>query len=143
MKSLFYILTVLSGARCIFVHKNHFALCFLRSLRSLFAEELAPLIIRYSNMARKKAKNRDPLLTHPIRTRVRAVVFQRLQNLVKTSDCQSMAELTRRILSREKITCYHRDTSLDEPLEELIRIRKELNAIGVQHQPDYASLPRH
>jgi hypothetical protein len=42
-----------------------------------------------------------------------------------------MAELTRRILSKEKITCYHRDTSLDEPLEELIMIRKELNAIGV------------
>jgi hypothetical protein len=82
-------------------------------------------------MARKKAKNRDPLLTHSIRTRVRAVVFQRLQNLVKTNDCQSLAELTRRILSREKIICYHRDTSLDEPLEELIRIRKELNAIGV------------
>lgn len=46
------------------------------------------------------------------------------------SDCQSMGELARRILSKERITYFIKDASMDAPMEELSRIRKELNAIG-------------
>lgn len=42
-----------------------------------------------------------------------------------------MGELARKILSKEKITCYYKDTTMDAPMEELTHIRKELNAIGV------------
>lgn len=42
-----------------------------------------------------------------------------------------MGEFARRILSRDKITLFHKDASLDGPMEELTSIRKELKAIGV------------
>jgi hypothetical protein len=51
--------------------------------------------------------------------------------MLQNSDCHFMGELVRSILSREKITIYQKDVSFDAPMEELIRIRKELNAIGV------------
>jgi hypothetical protein len=82
-------------------------------------------------MSRRKANDREDLLTHPIRTRVRESVYQRLVKMMENSDCQSMGELARKILSREKITCYYKDTTMDAPMEELTHIRKELNAIGV------------
>lgn len=82
-------------------------------------------------MSRKKANDREELLAHPIRTRVRGSVYQRLVKMMENSDCQSIGELARKILSREKITCYYRDTTMDKPIEELTLIRKELNAIGV------------
>lgn len=58
-------------------------------------------------------------------------VYKRLDQVKSISDCQTIGELARRILSKEKITTYHRDVSLDAPLEELVKIRKEINAIGV------------
>ncbi|MCG8308518.1 MAG: MobC family plasmid mobilization relaxosome protein [Cytophagales bacterium] len=82
-------------------------------------------------MSRRKAKHREELLTHPIRTRIRKSVYQRLVKMMDSSDCQSIGELARKILSREKITCYYRDATMDAPMEELIFIRKELNTIGV------------
>jgi hypothetical protein len=82
-------------------------------------------------MSRRKANDREDLLTHPIRTRVRESVYWRLVKMMENSDCQSMGELARKILSKEKITCYYKDTTMDAPMEELTHIRKELNAIGV------------
>jgi hypothetical protein len=37
----------------------------------------------------------------------------------------------RKILSKERITVYHKDKSLEGPVQELIQIRNELRAIGV------------
>lgn len=82
-------------------------------------------------MGRKKAKHREELLTHHIQAKVSEKVYNRLNQMLQDSDCHFMGELVRRILSREKITVYHKDASLDAPMEELIRIRQELNAIGV------------
>ncbi len=82
-------------------------------------------------MSGRKANDREELLTNPIRTRVRESVYQRLVKMMENSDCQSIGELARKILSREKIICYYRDTTMDKPMEELTLIRKELNAIGV------------
>jgi hypothetical protein len=82
-------------------------------------------------MGRKKAKHREELFTHHIQAKVSEKIYNRLKQMLQNSDCHFMGELVRRILSREKITVYHKDASLDAPMEELIRIRKELNAIGV------------
>jgi hypothetical protein len=82
-------------------------------------------------MARKKSKNPSILLTHPIRTRVTEQVYNKLQAMVGNSDCHSIGEVARRVLSKEKILCLHRDTSMDPLMEELSLLRKELNAIGV------------
>ncbi|MBX2900334.1 MAG: plasmid mobilization relaxosome protein MobC [Cyclobacteriaceae bacterium] len=82
-------------------------------------------------MARRKSPYPDQLLTRHIQTKVTDEVYQRLEQLQIKSDCQTMGEFARRILSRDKITLFHKDASLDGPMEELTSIRKELKAIGV------------
>ena len=41
-----------------------------------------------------------------------------------------MGELVRKIVTGEKVTFFVKDISMEEPTAELIRIRKEINAIG-------------
>ncbi|MBS1505918.1 MAG: plasmid mobilization relaxosome protein MobC [Bacteroidetes bacterium] len=82
-------------------------------------------------MARRKSPYPDQLLTHHIQTKVTEEVYQRLEQLQTKSDCQTMGEFARRILSKDKITLFHKDASMDGPMEELTSIRKELKAIGV------------
>jgi hypothetical protein len=82
-------------------------------------------------MARKKSTNPSELLTHLIGVRLSDKTYQRLSDIQQKSDCQSVSELARRILTKEKIACFHIDASMDATMEELTRIRKELNAIGI------------
>ena len=82
-------------------------------------------------MARKKAKDQSKLYTFPVRTRVTESVYNRLNAFVGNGDCHSIGEVARRVLSREKILYILRDGSMDAAMEELIAIRKELHAIGV------------
>jgi hypothetical protein len=82
-------------------------------------------------MARKKAPNQDKLLTKLVGVRLSPDVYDRLDKLRLTSDCQSVAELARRILSREKIVAFWVDRTMDATVEELCRIRREINSIGV------------
>ncbi|RZL15512.1 MAG: mobilization protein [Pedobacter sp.] len=81
-------------------------------------------------MGRKKITQEDLLLIKPIRTRVTTVVFERLEAVRKTSDCKSIGELCRRILSQEPITVFQRDASLDGPTEQLLLIYRELKFMG-------------
>ncbi|QQT24497.1 plasmid mobilization relaxosome protein MobC [Sphingobacterium spiritivorum] len=69
--------------------------------------------------------------THPIRTRVNKETYERLENLLAQSTCQSMGELARKLITREKINCTYRDITMNAPMEELSSIRKELKAIGI------------
>ncbi|WP_259069482.1 mobilization protein [Mucilaginibacter sp. X4EP1] len=82
-------------------------------------------------MSRKKASNQDSLLSHPIRTRVTEATFKKLEKLQSESDCQSVGEVARKILSGEKLNLFYRDISLNAPMEEMALIRKELKAIGI------------
>lgn len=82
-------------------------------------------------MARRKSPYPDQLLTRHIQTKVTDEVYQRLEQLQIKSDCQTIGELARRVLSKDKITLFHKDASMDGPMEELTSIRKELKAIGV------------
>lgn len=114
-------------ARCIFVHKNVFSPPWGRT-----AAELAAFgTLTCEAMPRNKEKDRRRLLSHPIRTRVTEEVFNRLEKIRVQSNCQSIGEVARKILSREKILVLHRDASLSGPMEELASIRRELRAIGV------------
>lgn len=81
-------------------------------------------------MGRKKTTQEDLLLIKPVRTRVTAEVFERLDAIRKTSDCKSIGELCRRILSQEPITVFQRDASLDGPTEQLLLIYRELKFMG-------------
>lgn len=82
-------------------------------------------------MARRKSPYPEQLLTHHIQTKVTEDTYLRLDQLRVKSDCQTIGELARRILSKEKIVLFHKDASMDAPMEELTSIRKELKAIGV------------
>ncbi|RKR82913.1 hypothetical protein BDD43_3106 [Mucilaginibacter gracilis] len=67
----------------------------------------------------------------PVRTRVTKATAERLEKLRTFSDCRSIGELARRILSSGTITIFQKDASMDGPMEQLVLIRKELKAIGV------------
>ncbi|GGC33260.1 hypothetical protein GCM10011386_26670 [Parapedobacter defluvii] len=82
-------------------------------------------------MARKKLTNPDDLLNRPLVIRVNEATYARLENIRKESDCHCIGEVARRILSRQRINLFHHDVSLDRPMEELTRIRRELKAIGI------------
>lgn len=82
-------------------------------------------------MPRKKARNREELLTQSIIIRISEPLFRRLEKLVQESDCWSISEAARRILLRKRINCFYRDISMNGPMEELALIRKELKAMGV------------
>jgi len=82
-------------------------------------------------MGRKKIEDRDELLIHRIRTRINDKAYKRLSEILQSSNCQTIGQLARKILSHERITVYHKDKSLEAPVQELIQIRNELRAIGV------------
>lgn len=82
-------------------------------------------------MARKKATDQAALYKHPIRTRVDGKTHIRLEKLLAESDCRTIGEIARKILSNEKITILHRDISMSQPMEELVGIRREIRAIGI------------
>lgn len=81
-------------------------------------------------MPRKKSSHPEQLLTHRIRTRVTEAHYERLEKICKNSDCRSVGEVARKILSAEKITVFHKDMTMNATMEELAMIRKELKAIG-------------
>ncbi|MGY4383916.1 hypothetical protein ACVWYN_000942 [Pedobacter sp. UYP24] len=82
-------------------------------------------------MPRKKLKDQDAILSHNLIIRVSEELFKKLDKLYSESDCQSIAEVARKILSNEKINCFYRDVSIHAPMEEMALIRKELKAIGI------------
>lgn len=82
-------------------------------------------------MGRKKIQKSALALNRTLILRVNDSTIKRLESLMKDSDCQSVSDVARRILSKKRITMFHRDASLEAPMQELIRIRGELRAIGV------------
>ena len=82
-------------------------------------------------MPRKKLPNPEDILSHPIILRVTAAAFERLEKIQKDSNCGSVGEVARKILSNEKIVMLYKDISMNGPMEEMALIRKELRAIGI------------
>lgn len=82
-------------------------------------------------MSRRKAANQEKLLTHPIIVRVTEKVFKRLEKKQAESDCSTVGEVARKILSSQPIKSFYKDITLNPIMEELAMIRKELKAIGI------------
>jgi hypothetical protein len=82
-------------------------------------------------MGRSRKQERDELLIHFVRTRISDKAFQRLNSILAKSNCRTLCQLARKILSADRIIVYHADKSLEEPVQQLIQIREELRAIGV------------
>jgi Bacterial mobilisation protein (MobC) len=82
-------------------------------------------------MARKKEDVREDLLSHPITVRITETEFSKLNKFVTEGSCSNIGDAVRAVLNQGKITLYHKDISLNGPMEQLAGIRKELKAIGV------------
>jgi len=82
-------------------------------------------------MPRKPASDPEQVLTHPIIIRVNEATWNKLDKLREQSDCASIGEVARRILTNRNIKLLHKDISMNGPMEEMALIRKELKAIGI------------
>jgi ABC-type transport system substrate-binding protein len=82
-------------------------------------------------MGRKQAQNAADNLTEIIMLRLTKATWDKLENIRSNSDCQTIPEVVRRIIDKEKIIFFHKDASMDAPMEILIGIQKELRAIGI------------
>lgn len=78
---------------------------------------------------RKKVKEQE-VLKYDIKLRVNQQHYDRLCKLLSQSRYKNMSELLRDIVCERQIITYTRDESLGVVMEELTRIRKELNSIG-------------
>ena len=82
-------------------------------------------------MPRKKAKNQEGLLVHVIAVRIDDKLFNRLDKIRVESKNLSIAQVIRKILNNREIKIFQQDDSMNQPMEEMALIRKELKAIGI------------
>lgn len=82
-------------------------------------------------MSRKKIKNQEEVLTHPIIVRVNQALFEKLVKLQMDSESKSVGQVIRDILENRKINFIIKDRTLSPLMEELAMIRKEIKSIGV------------
>ncbi|MBB6236768.1 hypothetical protein HDC90_001383 [Pedobacter sp. AK013] len=82
-------------------------------------------------MPRPKIKKEEEKLKHYIRIRVDEQTLKRLNKMQKMSDCKGLSQLARKILMQEPVQIFHRDISMNGPMEELAMIRKEIRSIGI------------
>ena len=82
-------------------------------------------------MTRKKLINRDELLKHKVGVRFDEKTYNKLKSQVQQSNAATVGELVRKIVTNEKVTFFIKDISMEEPTAALIKMRKEINAIGV------------
>jgi hypothetical protein len=81
-------------------------------------------------MTKKRLIDRDELLKHKVGVRFDEKTFNKLKSQVQQSNASTVGELVRKIVTGEKVTFFVKDISMEAPTAELIRIRKEINAIG-------------
>lgn len=79
---------------------------------------------------RKKVKEPDAL-KYDIKLRVNQHHYDRLNKLLSASHYRNMSELLRDIVCKRQVITYTHDESLDIVMIELVRLRKELNSIGI------------
>jgi len=82
-------------------------------------------------MSRKKARDQDSILSHPIIVRLTENQFSKLEKIRLESDIKTIGEVVRKILTNRPIKLLHKDISMNQPMEEMALIRKEIKSIGV------------
>ncbi|NII26135.1 MobC family plasmid mobilization relaxosome protein [Pseudoflavitalea sp. X16] len=72
----------------------------------------------------------DEALRFDVKTRINTHHFNRLRQLLSSSHYRTMSELLRDIICEGRVVVITQDESLDVVMEQLVILRKELNAIG-------------
>lgn len=75
-------------------------------------------------------ENKEEKRSKILLTRLKPAEFTLIDNRFKKTRFRRLSEYTRSVLLERPITVIYRDKSMDEVLDELILLRKELNAIG-------------
>lgn len=75
-------------------------------------------------------ENEDENRSRILLTRLKPAEFKLLNNRFKKTRFRKLSEYIRCVLLEKPVTVMYRDKSMDEVLEELILLRKELNSIG-------------
>lgn len=78
----------------------------------------------------KNRENPEENRERKITTRFKPGEFMLLDRRFRKTRFRKLSEYIRAVLLEKPITVYHRDQSMDEMLEELALLRRELNAIG-------------
>ena len=68
--------------------------------------------------------------THWLHVRLKPEEHQALKKNLGQTTCRKMSEYARRVLLAKPVTVAYRNRSLDEFMGEMIRLRKELNALA-------------
>lgn len=87
--------------------------------------------LKMEEMGRKKLKQQSEVLSHHVSFRITEAERQELDRLCRQSDCRTLGEVVRRILSKQEIIYFHKDATMDAPMETLSTIREELRRIGI------------
>lgn len=82
-------------------------------------------------MSRKKATDQDSILSHPIIVRLTENQYNKLEKIRKESDTKTIGEVVRKILTNRPVKLLHKDITMNQPMEEMALIRKEIKSIGV------------
>lgn len=82
-------------------------------------------------MSRPKSQDVEGLLGHVLRIRIDKATLEKLQRIVKESDCRNPCAAARKILTGERINVFYRDDRMTGVMEELALIRREIRAIGI------------
>lgn len=82
-------------------------------------------------MSRRKAKDQESLLSHPIIVRLTENQFKKLEQIRIESDIKTIGDVVRKIIANRPIKLLHKDISMSEPMEEMALIIKEIKSIGV------------
>ena len=89
-----------------------------------------PKINRRRILRHDKKKNSETLLTRKVGVRFNERTYRHLLYLVENTNNQSVAELVRAIVMKEKILFFAIDNTISRQAIDLAGIREELNAIG-------------
>lgn len=81
-------------------------------------------------MGRKTTADTTEPLTQLVGLRLSQTDYDKYNGICEKSNCGSVAEVVRRILTGKSITLYQKDATMDGPMEQLTAIRQELKAIG-------------
>ena len=66
-------------------------------------------------MTRRKIANREELLKYKVGVRFDEKTYNKLKTWVEQTNASSVGELVRKIITKEKVTFYVREISMEEP----------------------------
>lgn len=74
-------------------------------------------------------KTNNPRKSHRIYVRLTGKEYLKIDNLCKISTCRSKSEFIREVVLKKPITIFYRNQSLDDLIEEIVILNREINTL--------------